>query len=311
MSAGTEDMFSKAIYDPAKACAVEGLVETCVPGRYTPRKVAVARKIQQVSVTTTAALHDHAPIQRLGQECSGGGGGASGSLRASSSPAALGTVFRVVPNGIGNHSILPGRGGATTAGIAPSKRLCWSRSTPTLVSQGYKEGQGSASPGTVISTPPPNLCFDQSSSSLGSASTRTAGDGGEGGRGSESIFAKRLHAVTMTGNLPNDKGDRYSANEGGSTAGESGRGNRGLTRSQSDFGSGGRTGGWERGGRSGENAAFVHDSSLANHAQVSTTTSGTNLARLGHSTSRGASPAQRRMNEQLALDLAVVRSLRN
>lgn len=41
-SAGAEDMFSKSMYDPARACAVEGLVENMRPGRFTPRKVAIA-----------------------------------------------------------------------------------------------------------------------------------------------------------------------------------------------------------------------------------------------------------------------------
>lgn len=38
-SVGAEDMFSKSIYDPAKACAIEGLVEKSRPGRFTPRKM--------------------------------------------------------------------------------------------------------------------------------------------------------------------------------------------------------------------------------------------------------------------------------
>lgn len=41
-SAGAEDMFSKSIYDPAKACAIDSLVEKTRPGRYTPRKVAAS-----------------------------------------------------------------------------------------------------------------------------------------------------------------------------------------------------------------------------------------------------------------------------
>lgn len=303
-------MFSKAIYDPAKACAVEGLVETCVPGRYTPRKVAVDRKMQEASVTTTTALHGDAPTPQPGQKSGGGGGGGGTGLRASSSPAALGTVFRVVPNEIGKHSILPGRGGATVAGIAPSKRLCGSHSTPSFANRGFKEGEGLASPGTGIGTSPPNVCSLRSSSSRGSISAKTAGDGGGDGGGSESAFARRLHAVTGKAmDVEHDRGDRDGANGSGSTASGSVRGSRGLARSQSDFGSGGRTDGWERGGTSGDSAGFVHESSSANRAHLSTANSGTNSARLGISRSRGASLAQRRTDEQLALDLAAVRSL--
>lgn len=291
-------MFSKAIYDPAKACAVEGLVETCIPGRYTPRKVVVARKIQEASLTTTAVLHDDAPTPRPGQETSNGGGsgGAGVDLRGSSSPASLGTVFRVVPNGIGKHSILPGRGGATATGIAPLKHLSGSYSTPTFVNRGSKDGEGLESPGTGIGSPSPNCSLVRSSSSRGRGS-------------SESTFAKRLHAVTGAVNMAHVRGDCDGANGSGSTGGGSGRGSRGLTRSQSDFENGGRTGGWERGSTSGKRAGFVHDPSSASCGQQCNAQSDTNSTQFGYSRSRGASPAQRRTDEQLALDLAAVRSL--
>lgn len=286
-------MFSKAIYDPAKACAVEGLVETCIPGRYTPRKVAAARKLQQASVNTTEALHDDVPTPWPGQENKNGGvsGGAGVGLRASSSPAALGTVFRVVPNGIGKHSILPGRGGATAAGIAPFKCLSGSHSTPTFVSGGL------ASPGTGMGTPSQNIRHVRSSSSCGRGSC-------------ESTFARRLHAVTgREVDMANVRGDRDGANGSGPTGVGSGRGSRGLTRSHSEVGSGGRTSGRERGGTSGKSAGFVDEPLSANREQQPNAKSGTNSARLGYSRSRGASPAQRRTDEQLALDLAAVRSL--
>ncbi|CAM9969472.1 unnamed protein product [Discosporangium mesarthrocarpum] len=38
LSVGAEDMFSKSIYDPDKACQQEGIFELSLPGRYTPRK---------------------------------------------------------------------------------------------------------------------------------------------------------------------------------------------------------------------------------------------------------------------------------
>ncbi|CAM9645305.1 unnamed protein product, partial [Hapterophycus canaliculatus] len=148
-SAGAEDMFSKAIYDPSKACIIEGLVEKCIPGRYTPRKEAAARKYITAAAEQPAfatAPRSDGPARRFGQEMSGDEDG----QRAAPCPAASGIVFRVAPNGLGNHRDLGARGGAAVAGIAPPKRLRGSRSTPILWSGDCKSDEGR---GTALANP--------------------------------------------------------------------------------------------------------------------------------------------------------------
>ena len=229
-------MFSKAIYDPAKTCAVEGLVETCIPGRFTPRKVAAFPETTNTVVGAPSIATDVEP--KDGRKTGSGGGnssGGAGCLRASSSSTTVGTVFRVVPNGLGNHSILAGRGGAAVAGVAPSKRLCGSRSTPVLLSQRSKVETCKRA-----GTPPLNR-FVKSPNSCSDSSARSA----TSGRTSGPIFAEKFDAAM------------------GRAAGGDGGGSRRSSR------------------------------------EVSRT----------HSGSRGASPTQRRISEQLALDLAAVRSL--
>lgn len=246
-------MFSKAIYDPATACAVEGLVETCIPGRFTPRKVAAARE-------TVAMLNSE-------DEESGGG------LRTSSSLTDLGAVFRVVPNGLGNHGVLAGKGGSAVPGIAPSKRLCGSRSTPIIQSGGSKA----------------------SSPSRSAWSSQRSG----------SVFAERLHAATgMAVNMASERED----GERGSALGGSRTNSRGLARSKSD-GNWDQTDAREKGGTEGEGESLFGKSSSANSAQLSPVKSAVSSPSFGSSRTRGASPAQRRKDDQLALDLAAVRSL--
>ncbi len=262
-SAGANDMFSKAIYDPAKACAVEGLVETCIPGRFTPRKVAAVPPTAETTntaaaappVTTDVAHRNDGRKPSSGREDSSSDG--AGCLRASSSSAAVGTVFRVVPNGLGNHDILAGRGGAAVAGIAPSKRLCGSRSTPIFPSQGSKPSTRERA-----GTPP---------SSVADVSPRTTMRSGLG-------FAERLHAAT--------------GRAGDCDGGGSGKNKRGFTRSKSEL---------EVGTTAGK-GANARSSSAGSPQNVGST-------RIGYPGPRGASPAQRRISEQLALDLAAVRSL--
>ncbi|CAM9678341.1 unnamed protein product [Ectocarpus fasciculatus] len=268
-SAGANDMFSKSIYDPAKTCAVEGLVETCVPGRYTPRKVTAARR---AVAAAAAAPRDDAPRPlRQGQESRG--------QRSYSSPAALDTVFRVVPNGLGNHSTGGGRGGASVAGVAPYKRLCGSRSTPTIRSREHKAEVGT---GTPLSKPSP-----MRSPSPGGGSSRHTGSEGEGGQDVGSGFAERLLSAT---------------------SGSGRRGSRGLTRSQSDFGGsrgGGQAQGIARVTTAGTEGGFVKKTASSEDCTRSPGESGPGSARL----SRGQSPAERRSNDQLTLDLATLRSL--
>lgn len=271
-------MFAKAIYDPAKACAVESLVETCIPGRYTPRKVAAARE------TVAMANSMLAPVAPQEDEVNGDGVG--GGVRASLSSTDLGTVFRVVPNGLGDHSVLAGRGGSAVPGIAPSKHLCGSRSTPII-----------QNPGSKASSPPRDPHLVQASNPSGGASSRIARSSQRSG----SVFAERLHAVTGRAvNMASERDD----GERGSALGGSRTSSRGLARSKSDCGSWGRTGALENGGTEGEEVGFKK-SAAANSAQPSAVGSPS----LGSSRTRGTSPAQRRNDHQLALDLAAVRSL--
>lgn len=268
-------MFSKAIYDPAKACAVEGLVETCIPGRYTPRKVAAARETVATvnSVAARVALKD----DEENKSCGGGG------VRASSSSADLGTVFRVVPNGLGKHGILASRGGSAVPGIAPSKPLGGSRSTPIIQSQGSE-----------ANTPPRDPHLVQASSPGGGVSARSA----RSSQRSVSVFAERLHAVTGRAvNIASESDD----GESGSALGGSRTSSRGLARSKSDCGS-------ERGGTEGRQVGFFRKSRSAYSAQPSRVKHAVGSPKLG-SSQKGGSPAQRRTEDQLALDLAAVRSL--
>ena len=263
-------MFSKAIYDPSKACTVEGLVETCIPGRYTPRKVAAARE--------TAATGDFvaAPVVLKDKEENKGCGG--GGVRTSSYSTDVITVFRVVPNGLGKHGVLAGRGGSAVPGIAPSKRLCGSRSTP------------------VIQGAPRDPHLVQASSPGGGVSARSARSSQRSG----SVFAERLHAVTgRTVNMASGRDD----GESGPARGGSRASSRGLIRSKSDcFG--------EKGGTGGDvDVGFSRKSRSANSAQPSPAKTAVGSPSLGSSRTRGASPAQRRNDDQLALDLAAVRSL--
>lgn len=260
-------MFSKAIYDPAKACAVEGLVETCIPGRYTPRKVAAARE------TIAMVYSDVGPAAP--QEDEGNRGG----VRASSSSTDLGTVFRVVPNGLGKHGVLAGRGGSAVPGIAPSKRLCGSRSTPIIQSQGPKASIPPRDPAIVSASNPGG----------GVVSARSA----RSSQRSRSVFADRLHAVT--GRAVSDDGEQGSALSGSRTS------SRRMARSKSECRS------WDR--TEGEEVGFFRKSRSANSVQPPPAKSVVGSPSLESSRKRGASPAQRRDENQLALDLAAVRSL--
>lgn len=241
---------------------MEGLVETCIPGRFTPRKVVVVSQTAETTNTAAAAPPVTADVAHRNDEQKSSSGredssGGASCLRASSSSAAVGTVFRVVPNGLGKH-ILSGRGGAAVAGIAPSKRLCGSRSTPILSSQGSKWGTR-----VGAGTPP---------SSVADISARSISRSGLG-------FAERLHAAT--GRAGDCDGDG------------SGKSWRDFTRSQSEF----------------EIGATIGEGASARSCSAGSPQNNLSSARGGYPGSRGASPAQRRKTEQLALDLAAVRSL--
>ena len=207
------------------------------------------------------------------------GGGGDG-IRASSSSTDLGTVFRVVPNGLGKHGVLVGRGGSAVPGIAPSKRLYGSRSTPTIQIQRS---------GASTLQQDPHLV--QGSSPGGGVSARSAWINPRSG----SAFAEKLRAVR--GRVVDMTSETHDA-ESSSALGGSRACNRELARSKSDCGS-------DRGGTGGE-AGFFSKSRSANNEPDKNAVGSPKLA---SSRTKGASPAQRRNDDQLALDLAAVRSL--
>lgn len=281
-SSGVEDMFSKAIYDPAKACAVEGLVETSVPGRYTPRKVA-AISPRTVASASVAAYNAVPPLTNTGGQ-------------PSSSTAASGAVFRVIPTGLGNSSALVGRGGASVPGIAPVKRLCGSRSAPTLRRE-PRATEPTALSGTGASSSPP-----QSQSTCGGSGRVKGRDGGDPISGP--ALADGLETATGAMNVAQASTGDSMGNASHTKA--DGTSSRGLRRSRSDLES--SSGGSFRGtGTAGE--GFMRKSASAGRVLPLPIDGFARSLHLRSSRSRGASPAQRRHADQLALDFAAVRLL--
>ncbi|CAM9113396.1 unnamed protein product [Scytosiphon promiscuus] len=296
-SVGAEDMFSKAIYEPSRACAVEGLVEKSIPGRFTPRKVAAARKKAAVAEVAPAAIamptRGESPPQRGGHDTSSDGDGQRNAL----SPFPVDTVFRVVPNGLGHHSTLAGRGGAAVAGIAPPKRLQGSRSTPILrkVQRQVEERTG---------TPVSNPDLVQSPNPEGGTGTGTFTGTTADGEGSKVLSDEALGPSNMktedVSNRCNTRRDRGSERS------------RKLSRSISDFArSGGeeKIQGKEKVGTAGEEVIVGENASWTSRAQHFVGGSVEGRLRSPSSPWRGATPTERRRHDQLALDLATVRSL--
>lgn len=259
-------MFSKAIYDPAKSCAVEGLVETSIPGRYTPRKLAAARA---------------APAVQQSDQRSG----------AASTPA-LSTAFRVVPNELGKFCPRRGNGGSVAPGIAPAKRLCESQSAPALKRdpQGTRQS-GASSPGRAALSP-------------------VSGGGGDGGSnatagsvGSREVTARSMLSEKLQASGASTVNDDRSV----LLAGGGRRTSRGLSRCGSDFATPIGHGTTE--GRSDANAGLMKKSASVS-CLASTGRGGSSARSLGSACwSRGVTPAQRRVADQIALDFATVRSL--
>ena len=255
LSAGVEDAFSKAIYDPAKACDREGLVEISIPGRYTPRKIAVRSP--------------------------------HGSNRwPFSSVAAMGNVFRVVPNGINGYSdTLPYRTGASIHGIAPPKRLSGLKSALTL-------RQRQKAP-DLLSPVTGQLSLDENngSSRSGSGNTPDTGEPSKISRLASVDEVQVLPDVTVGGGCFDD--GRHGFNRCGR-----GKGLR-LSSSQPELDT------------ITTSSASARVRAPATRSFLKTSASDGCLQTTGwpSALARTASPAQRRDANQLALDFAAVRSL--
>ena len=299
-SVGAEDMFSKATYDPAKACAVEGLVETSVPGRYTPRKQAAAVAATATHITAPTAdsaettAHTVLPPRRTVD---------SRGLLATPAPA---TVFRVIPTGLGyktDHRA--GRGEGSVSGIAPTKRFCGSRSAPTLgLEPQAVKPRVALLPGAGRPTGQP-LPLPEGGVSSGKSFS------GERDRKPDTAAAAPAALESYaTRASSSDTGSGRSYEEEDS---ENGRGRRSalsqsLSRSHSDF-SRGRSGAGDIGEYGVSGTGAVETSSSRDRFSPALVDDLLGSVRSRYRQPRGASPAQRRNVDQLALDFAAVRSL--
>lgn len=243
-------MFSKAVYDPAKSCAVEGLLESSIPGRYTPRKMV------------------HSPAT-LGRSRNSSLACTTAGNWPFSSSAELGTVFRVLPSGLNGHShVLLPRTGASVPGIAPPKRPSTSKSAPLLSQQ---TPMSSILRSTVIHAPHNGI-----EGNNGGDSDRSTIKGEPG-------HTKGLFEISPDSEL---LGRAYEGDHG--TLGQSRRSRR-SSRSSLDHKS----------------------SSTSIRSLQRSTPESVSVLRTGSfsGSSKVSTPAQRREADQLALDLATVRSL--
>lgn len=301
-------MFSKATYDPAKACAVEGLVETSVPGRYTPRKQAAAlltAPSADAAATTTATTTTHTVVSPPRRTVDSRG------MLATPAPA---TVFRVIPTGLGYKAgHRAGRGEGSVSGIAPTKRFCESRSAPTL---GLAQPPQQARNPKVVLLPGAGMPTGQR---LPVPLPREEGGSrgrdvdGEGDQKPDTAAAAALEPYDTRGSSSDTGSGRSCAEEEESERKRRGRRSssalsQSLSRSHSDF-SRGRSGAGDIGeyGESGTGALKKSSSRERFSPSLVDGLKETGRSRSGQS--RGVSPAQRRNVDQLALDLAAVRSL--
>lgn len=263
-------MFSKAIYDPATSCAVEGLVETSIPGRYTPRKLSAARA---------------APVQPNGRS--------RGEGHAASTPA-LGAAFRVVPNGLGKFCTRRGNGGSVAPGIAPPKQLCESQSAPGLKRDPHGPRKlGAPSPAMAASSP-----------IIGGG----GGNSTAGSVGSREVTARSMLSEKSQASGASTVGDGRSAS-GLCFAGGERRSGRGLSRCGSDFARQSAANGHGATLESGDACLGFMQKSLSVGHLASPGKDGPSAISGSACWSRGVSPAQRRVADQVALDVAAVRSL--
>lgn len=295
-------MFSKATYDPAKACAVEGLVETSVPGRYTPRKQAAAVAAAAALVAAPTAdsaettAHAESPLRRTVD---------SRGLLATPVPA---TVFRVIPTGLGYRTDhRAGRGEGGVSGIAPTKRFCESRSAPTL---GLKP---QAMKPRVVLLPGTGMPTGQSPPKPregGGSSGR--GFNGEGDRKPDPeaapVPAALESCATRASSSDTGRGRSYAEEESEERRGRSSALSQSLSRSHSDF-SRGRSGAGDTGEYGVSATSALKTSSSRDRFSPALVDDLMGSGRSRSRQSRGASPAQRRNVDQLALEFAAVRSL--
>ena len=296
-SVGAEDMFSKATYDPAKACAVEGLVETSVPGRYTPRKLA-ASLLTLPSADPATTIHTVSPPRQKND---------TRGLLATTAPA---TVFRVIPTGLGySSSHRAGRGEGNVPGIAPTKRFCaptkrfcGSRSAPALGLEPQARTPRVLLPSAGKPTSQP-LPLRSPRARDGSSERRFDS---EGNRKPHTAAAAALESH-MTRASPSETGSGRSY-AGEESEGRSSALSQSLSRSHSDD-SRGRS----RAGTAGEHAvsgtgAWKKPSSRDRvSSSLVDSLKGSGCSRSGQS--MGASPAQQRNIDQLKFDSDAVRSL--
>lgn len=286
-------MFSKAIYDPEKACAVEGLVEMSIPGRYTPRKLAARR--------SSSTLDPLSVVQGNTTVIEGHNSRFDG--RSLSSTSTLDTVFRIIPTGLGIGGTLGGRGGGAIPGIAPPKRLKESHSTPSI-SQDPRKTEPKVSRGKSMPL------FPAQSPVPSGSSSKVSINNGVVGRESESTSANRFPKAVgeMTGGRAATAGSRGAFLERDGM-----RRSRGLSRSRSDFERGSiHSSSRSAGGSGTAGVDFFRKSISVGRLTPAPLVENSNMlvsARTGSVLSRGASPAQRRTADQLALDFATVRSL--
>ncbi|CAM9716822.1 unnamed protein product, partial [Laminaria digitata] len=295
-SVGAEDMFSKATYDPAKACAVEGLVETSVPGRYTPRKLAAAATLLLKAPPTTADYSAAATTTQQHTVSSQPPSRQTIDSRGLMSTPAPATVFRVIPAGLGYRSShRAGRGeGGSVSGIAPIKRFCESQSAPSL---GLEQPHQARKLGALV----PSAGMLPTSQALPLRSPRETRGGSGSGRGEEEEEEEEEESESRR------RSRRSSALS------------QSLTRSHSDFARGRPSRSGSAAGATGECSsvlpgradALQKSASLGrlSPSLVCDGLKGSGRSRLSDQSSRGASPAQRRHVDQLALDFAAVRSL--
>lgn len=271
-------MFSKSVYDPAKACAVEGLIEKSVPGRFTPRKrLEQAATVAPAATTASrgSSLQVRTPSPPLSDRSSNhiDGRPSSPATETTGNPPA--NVFRVIPIGLGSTNTQKSRRGnkgpGYVPGIAPPKPLCGSQSAPTLRRTSGREG-----------STPASLNFIQRGLPL---STRTSGSPVSGKNDDRALSRE------FTRSQSNFKGGKSTSGNDSITGDVAGAVDGGISDLQR--------------GRSTQSSP---SRSGRSSSRVPTSESGRDEAS-GSATNRGVSPALRRSANQLAFDVAAVRSL--
>lgn len=234
---------------------MEGLLESSIPGRYTPRKM--------VAPPATLGHSRNSPLV-----CTTAG------KWPFSSAAELGTVFRVLPSGLNGHGhVLSSRTGASIPGIAPPKRSSTSKSAPVLSQW----------------TPVSNI--------LRSTAVHTPHNSNKGNNGGDS------DGSTIKGEPGHTQG-RTEVKEVGISPDS-------MLLGRCHGGDHGTLGQSRRSLRSSRSCLDHKSSSTSIRSLQKTSPESVAVLRRGSfsGSSKVSTPAQRREADQLALDLATVRSL--